>query len=306
VTLDLRAAEVFVAVADELHFGRAAQRVHMTQPAVSQQVRKLETVLGVRLLERSNRHVALTHEGTAFLIAAREAIAAAEFAVAAARRAGDGESGRLRVASSGSLVGELAGLLVQEFRTRHPAADVTLSQYDFTRSLAGLPTAEADVAVVRAPVGDPGLDTVPLVREPRVLVLAAAHPAAVHHTVRFRDIAGEPVVVNAASTQSLRDFWAGADLRGGRPYRIGASATNLGQWLAALVAGQGISLCPASTQRFYPDPALAFREVELCPPSIVSVAWPSRRRFPLLTRFVDAARVQVAKRPSAFWTPVRP
>jgi DNA-binding transcriptional LysR family regulator len=306
VALDLWATEVFVAVAEELHFGRAAERVHVTQPAVSQQIRKLEAALGVRLLERSNRHVALTHEGQVFLSAARDALAAGAHAVAAVRRAAQGESGFLRVASSGSLAGELASSLVQNFRARHPAADVTLSQYDFTRSLAGLPSADVDVALVRAPIAVPGVVAVPLVTERRVAVLSARHPIAKRAELRYADLAGEPLVVNAASTQPLRDFWAGGDLRGGRPYRVGASAGNLAEWLTALEDGAGVSLCPRSTQRFYSDRDLAFREVGDASDSALCLAWAGPRAFSLLARFVDTARRFVADARHPSWSAARP
>lgn len=302
--LDPRAAEVFIAVAEELHFGRAAVRLNLTQPAVSRQVRKLEAALGATLLTRTHRRVELTPAGRAFLVAARDAVAAAQRAVDVVDRAARGVVGSLRVGSSGSLANELAGAIVADFRSRYAAVNVVLSQYDATRPLAGIDRQQADVVLVRAPVTDGALTTLPLVEEPRIAVLSRRHPLARRASVSFGELLGEPVVTLSTWPQPVRDLWAGADRRAGKRYRIEVRARNKDEWLRALANGRGVSLCPASTARFYPRADLAFVPVDGLLPSRLVLAWDAGDEDPLVRNFVSTACSFVAQQVGSGWRAV--
>src|SRR6478672_9779054 len=126
--MELRHLRYFVAVAEELHFGRASARVGIAQPPLSQQIKALETELGVRLLERTHRRVALTAAGSVFLEEARRTLAQAEHAAQAARRAGRGEVGRLAIGFVGSATYEVLPLVLREFRRRFPGVELSLQE----------------------------------------------------------------------------------------------------------------------------------------------------------------------------------
>jgi DNA-binding transcriptional LysR family regulator len=305
VTLDVKAAEVFVAVAEELHFGRAAARVHMTQPAVSRHVSKLEATLGVGLLHRSNRHVELTPEGRIFLAAARDALAAARRAVDAAQRASRGEAGEIRIGSAGTLPNELAWQLVRAFRRRHPAVEVRLSQFGYqSRPLAGIESHEADVALVRAPLAMAGLSFEPLVHEERVAVLGVAHPLARTRPLTLQEFADEPVVTVTAWPKRLRDHWAGVDDGADPGYQVGAVVNGLGDWLGALADRRGVSLCPASIAGYYERADLAFAPIAGVGHSTIGLAWRLDFDGPLLRKFRTCACEHLAGRAHGCWTAI--
>jgi DNA-binding transcriptional LysR family regulator len=303
VPLDVRAAEVFVAVAEELHFGRAAGRVHMTQPAVSRHITRLEASLGVMLLQRTNRHVELTPEGEVFLGGARDVIAAARRAVETAQLAARGAVGELRVGSAGLLPNELALRVVRAFRRRYLDVDVLLSQFSHqTRPLAGLDRRQTDVAFVRAPVLA-GMRFAPLIDEPRVAVLGAAHPLAKRQQLTLAALSREPVVTSAAWPQRIRDYWAGVDDGADATYAVAIVTHGLGEWLAALADGKGWSLCPRSIAAYYERDGLVFGPVEGLGHGTIGLAWRSDHDVALVVNFVRSAGEYVAAHSLGGWTP---
>ena len=181
-------------LAEELHFRRAAERLHLAQPSLSQQLRRLEDGLGVRLLDRDRRRVALTPAGAALLPEARAVLAAADHAAATARATAAGERGRLRLNLTRSLTGGIAGEIVEAFRAAHPAVDLVLDVGTTTLNALALHEDAIDVAFVRPPLVDDGLDVLDLGREPMVCVLPTRHPLARRRTVRPQDVRGEPLV----------------------------------------------------------------------------------------------------------------
>jgi DNA-binding transcriptional LysR family regulator len=175
--VELRQLRYFVTVAEELHFGRAAQRLAVVQPAVSQQVARLERELGVRLLERTSRRVTLTGDGTRLLPEARAALAAAERVRSVAADLAAGRAGTLRMGTSPGLAARVQRGIAALRRT---APDLGLRPVDGPppRHSAAERAGDLDVALVRGAVTGPGLRAVPLWREPLHAVLPAAHPAA--------------------------------------------------------------------------------------------------------------------------------
>lgn len=295
VTLEVRAAEVFVAVAEELHFGRAAARVHMTQPAVSRHVARLETSLGVTLLQRSNRHVELTPEGRVFLAAARDVLAAARRAVETGQLAARGGVGQIRLASAGILPNELAGQLVRAFRRMNSAVEVMLSQSSYIGSpAAGLDRDCVDVALVRTPLAAIGVEFERLVYERRLLAISAAHRLARRSSIGLDEIDGLPIVTSAFWPPRVRDYWAGVDDGASRGYKVAVVATGPGEWLDGLAEGRGVSLCPASLAGYYQREDLAFVAANELPPAAIGLAWQGAIDGPLLRNFITSARAYVA------------
>jgi DNA-binding transcriptional LysR family regulator len=165
----------FIAVAEELHFGRAAERLGMTQPPLSRQVQKLEKIVGTDLFERTNRSVQLTPAGRAFLDEARRLMAGAERAPDAARRIASGRSGFLRIGFTAASALSVLGPLLEEISRLVPDVDVELSELVTGQQIRGLLTGEVDLGLARPPFDDEIFDSRLLYRESMLLAVPASH-----------------------------------------------------------------------------------------------------------------------------------
>jgi len=284
--MELRALRYFVTVAEELHFGRAAERLHIAQPAVSQQVARLERELGTRLLDRSPRNVRLTDAGHRVLTAARDAIAAADRVHAAARQT----TARVRIGTAPGLTGRLERA-VDALRGLNPAFEAVLADLTVGGRLAALRRGELDLALVRGPVAAPGLRVLPAWSEPLHAVVSVRHPAADRADVTLGELADRPLRLPArdcdpplhdAVTAALRA--AGVRPRPGRPtgttqntiVEIGAGPDSWALLPAEQVAGAG---------------ATRVRSIPLTPPIAVtgSVVMPDTEPPPPCVELVVAA-----------------
>ena len=192
--MELRQLRSFVAVAEELHFRRAAERLHLAQPSVSQQIRTLEAELGVPLFERNRRGASLTPAGAALLDEARDLLSRAGHAAAVARATGTGRRGRLRMSLTRSLTGGIAGSIVAAYRAEYPDVELVLSLGTTMLHVEQLRAGEIDVGFVRPPLEEPGLEELRLAREPMICVLPRGHRLTRRATVRPSDLHGEPLV----------------------------------------------------------------------------------------------------------------
>ncbi|WP_330254414.1 LysR substrate-binding domain-containing protein [Nocardia sp. NBC_00565] len=191
--MELRQLRYFVTVAEELHFGRAAERLHIAQPAVSQQVRRLERELRVQLLDRSPRRVRLTEAGLRFLPAARRVLAAADQARASVADLAGGRAAVLRLGTVTGLGARLDAIL-DAFTERVPHLQVELVTLPVRERLAQVADGRLDAAFVRAPAEDTlELEYLHAWDDPLVAVLPARHPLAAHNTVRLADLASVPL-----------------------------------------------------------------------------------------------------------------
>lgn len=193
--MDLRALDCFVAVADELHFRKAAVRLNITQPALSMRIQALEREVGVVLLARDRRSVKLTEAGRAFLEPARAAVRCGAQATTQARRAARGETGELRFGFTA--LTSYAGMpqLVQGFRLACPDVRIDLVQAETSRLEAALLAGEIDIALLHPPLAGTGLTLKPLKPEPLVLAIPAAHRLAKLKAVPLQKLAGEPLLM---------------------------------------------------------------------------------------------------------------
>lgn len=300
--LDIKAVEVFVAVAEELSFSRAAARVYMMQPAVSRHVTRLEAGLGAVLFKRSSRNVELTPEGYAFLGPARDMLAAAKRAVEAAQLTSRGGAGLIRVGSAGIYPNELAGRSVRAFCREHSSVEIQLTQSSYvTLPLAGIDRNLADVAVVRGPVRASDVDFEPLIQEPRLLAVSARHRLASRHTVGLKELQHEGVVSSLHWSQHLRDYWAGVEDGRDAAYRVTVLASSPGEWLSAIAEGSGISLCPASIASYYMQEDRSYVRVGGLTTNPVGLAWRRDRLGPLLRNFIDGTHAYVERNPVVGW-----
>jgi DNA-binding transcriptional LysR family regulator len=284
---EARQLQYFVAVAEDLNFTRAAERLHVVQQSLSTAIAQLEALLGVRLFERTTRSVRLTSAGEAWLPHAREALAAIDAAAKAAEDLAAGRSGRLRIglAATGALT--LTPALVRAYRVEHPSVGVTTEHFDFTDPTGGLRQGTTDVAIVRPPFINDGIDVLVLAEEPRYAMLPADHPLAARGELRFADLASEPWM-DVETDHIWCDFWQVKELRS-KPVPIGAVCRTLDDLFEAARAGTAIGLVPESTAQS-PWPLLAFVRVCDIAPSTIAVAWHRDDRTVLVRRFVDMAR----------------
>jgi DNA-binding transcriptional LysR family regulator len=274
--MELRQLRYFVAVAEELHFGRAAGRLGIAQPALSQQIRKLETDLGVELLTRNRRRVALSPAGAAFLPEARETVARAARAARVARRTAAGELGRLALGFVGSATDELLPRAMPVLRARYPDLEITLRESTSAEQVAALARGELDLGLLRPPSPLPaGLRTRLLTREPLVAALPVGHRLTRLPRLTAADLRGEPFVrfpraKGAWMYDLITDYCRGD---GGPPPEVAQEAVMMQTITALVAAGTGIALVPAS-QRTLARPGVAFRRLAGAPLLDLVAAWP--------------------------------
>jgi DNA-binding transcriptional LysR family regulator len=291
VVVELRQLRYFVSLAEELHFRRAAELQHIAQPAFSEQIRRLERELGVRLFDRTSHYVRLTGTGRLFLSEVRRALAQVERAVKVAERAGRGELGHIIVGFIGAAANELTPMILRAFPARYPQVGVELREFDFRAPSGGLVENQVDVAFMRPPVeGQDNLEIETLFEEVRVAILPSDHRLAKEASVPITRLVEEPFVVGPPSTGVWRDFWLVREHRGGVPPRLGLEVNTIHECLEAIAAGAGISLTPASTKRFYGRPGVAFVPVSGIKGSSLAIAWRKGPTRPLVAAFVEVAR----------------
>jgi DNA-binding transcriptional LysR family regulator len=275
--LDLRKLRYFAAVAEQLHFGRAADELHIAQPVLSRQIRALEKDLGTPLLTRDSHGVALTEAGRQLLADVGPLLASAH----AVRR-------RVTVAAHGSqrlMVGFRAGITiaaaVREFAVQHPDVIVDMQRVEGDDQAAMLLDGRIDVGFVRLPINEAGLRVTPLYTEPRVAVLPIGHRLAGKEQITEADLAGEPLLWSAdPGTQPTR-----------RPHpNAGYLVRGVDETLEHVAAGRGISFLARSATVFYSHPEVSYVPVPDLEPDQVCLAVAESRTSPVIDDFLAAAR----------------
>ncbi|MBS1690828.1 MAG: LysR family transcriptional regulator [Actinobacteria bacterium] len=288
--LDLRLLAYFVAVAEELHFGRAAARLHIAQPSLSVQIRKLEHSLNTPLLVRSSRSVALTPAGEVLLDGSRRLLVEAERVASLTKDVGRSPiRRRLVVGFQANAAAELTPQILNAFHDLHPTVDVEMRSHDFSDPYVGLADGSVDVAFVRPPLlVQDWLGIEPLFVESRMLVVSEHSHLAGHTQLSVGQLVDE-AFVGRRSPDEWRDFWLAVDSRGGMPVKLGAEVSTVDECFEAIMSERGVAFTQASTQRFYGRPGLAFMPVTDLPPSMLSVAWRTDAETDLVREFVDIA-----------------
>ena len=275
--VDTRLLRYFSAVAREGNLSRAAEGLFVSQPALTKQVRRLESQLGVRLFTRSRAGMTLTAAGQALADRVPAVLAGWDQALREARSAASQAGRVLRVGFLAGAANEATQQIIAAFTRRRPGWRVEMRAASWTDPTAGLASGDTDVALLRLPFpGQAGFRVEVLITEPRYVALPAGHRLAARDHIPFRDLWDEPFVAAPAETGAWRDWWLAADEREGHPVRIGA-VTDSGQpddWLAAIANGGGIALAPESAARYYARPGVTYRPVTGISPSQVGVAWP--------------------------------
>jgi len=291
--MDLRQLRYLVTLAEELHFRRAAEREHIAQSAFSRQIQRLERELGVRLLDRSTRQVALTQAGEAVVEEARRALAAVDRVPAVARRAARAELGELSVGFVTATAPELIPRTLRVFTDQHPDIGLRLRECSFADPSAGLRDRLVDAAFVWLPIQSvDGLHLQPLLQEPRLAVLPRGHPLAAAGRLSIGQLLDETWCRPETNDPVWTDFWLAGTHRGGVPLRLGPGAATMDGLLQAVAAGQGVGLAPHFAVRFHNRPEVVFREVVDVEPATVALAWLDRSSGPLVRALLAVAREQ--------------
>jgi DNA-binding transcriptional LysR family regulator len=262
--VELRHLRYFVAVAEELHFRKAAERLHVAQPAVSEQIRKLEQELGVRLFNRSQRSVALTVAGAALLEEARHVLRHAEVAQQAARNAGEHVTARLRI---GYLPDSLPGSVPRALRhlaSSAPAVEVSLTTGPSLRLIGELRASRLDAVVTSLPAPTNGLRVTSLGAQGAVVVLPATHPRAVDSTLAIGQLAPErllglPREANPAFHNAVVAMCHAAGLS---PTFVELSEPRVEHVLLGVAAGAGLAVLPEAVTERFAAPGIRFVALE--------------------------------------------
>ena len=283
--MDLRELESFVAVAEELHFGRAARRAHLSQPALSQQIQRLERELGFAVFSRDRRHVELTAAGAVLLQRVRRLLDDADDMVAVAGRVAAGNAGVLRLGHVGGALYGAIPPVVHHLRQLAPGVDVMLEEHKTARQLNLIGLGRLDAGFVHLPDdGVNGFRVTVLDREPLDVCLPAGHRLAGSSTIRLRDLADDDFVLFARPLEpDTHDRITAACRRAGFEPRVVHEAATLQGLIGLVAAALGVGFTVRSVATGLEHDGVVFRPTE--PPAVEltnAVVWSARPSNPAL------------------------
>jgi len=296
----LRDLRYFVAVADELNFTRAAERLHLSQPALSKQIRGLETTLRAQLFQRDRRQVKLTAAGTVLHAVARQLLDEWDDATAAVADAAAEEARLLRVGTLTSIGRELYPAIIDHFAKCQPGWHIELRSFTWGDPTAGLRDQASDAAFVWLPIDTADVDFEVLATERRFVAISTRHPLADRRAIEFTEIINEPFAALPASAGPLRDFWLATDQRAGKPPRVAAEVTSADEIFEIVSSGTAVTLLAEGNAIVYSRPGITCIPVHGLEPARLAVAWRRNDRRPAVQAFVGACRDAAAEPPGQF------
>lgn len=249
--MELRLLRSYVAVAEELHFSRAALRLHIAQPPLSRQIRRLEEEVGVQLLKRTQRRVTLTDPGRMFLESARAILAQVEESVSLVQRMDRGEAGHISIGMTSSVAfGDALPRLLRRFREGHPAVSISLQEMSAGEQMAALREGRIQVGFMRPPLREARVSLTPFTREPLVAVLPVEHPLAGRRRIPLMALARDPfITVPRSEAVGGLDLVLEACLQAGFRPEIAQQAQEIPSVIGYVAAGFGVSLLPQAARR---------------------------------------------------------
>jgi DNA-binding transcriptional LysR family regulator len=293
--IDLRQLRYFQAVAEELHFGRAAARLAIAQPALSRQIQQLEAELGTPLLRRTQRRVELLPAGALLLERSRALQQDMARALSDTRRAGAGEFGRLAVGFIHSSSYGLLPSIVGRFRQLYPGIELELHEMPITVQHTALVRGTIDVGLLRVQPGPADLEVLPILPDAFVLALPARHPLAARKRLRLKSVAGEPFVMFSQE---------GAPLFHGRIQRmceqagiepqVAQHATQIHTVVGLVGAGLGVAIVPGSARNLHSRQVRLVHIADKSDPLHVALAWRRGHETPAIRSFRRVAQEVVA------------
>jgi DNA-binding transcriptional LysR family regulator len=272
--MELRHLRSFVTLAQELNFSRAAERLHIVQPALSGQMKSLEEELGVQLLTRDRRSVSLTEVGRLFLPQAQATLDQADAALRVAQRAEQGDIGELRIGFVSSVVPDILPRVIRKLRAQYPRLQLRFHDMPTPRQIDALNDGRIDFGFLRLPVNTPGLHIEMILEEPFVVVLPTDHPLAVENAITVNSLQNEPMLFLARSAApGYSDALLGALSAEGLVLKIVQEFTELSTMVGLVASHLGLAIVPASVAISLPPGAVARRLQPMSHQSQLGLAW---------------------------------
>src|SRR5271168_3820734 len=272
--MELRQIRSFLSIAETLHFGRTAELIHLSQPALSLQIRALEEEVGVRLFERNRRKTTLTAAGAAFRDDAAAALSQLDQAIRSARLAASGKRGLLRIGFVSTAGIEIVPDIVRQFRKSNPDVEFSLRNILTAQQVQMLETGSLDIGFLRLPIGGhPALDVVTVHREPFVLVVPSSHELAKRKAVRLRELAGQDFVMYERSwAPGFHDLMFGILRDAGIVPNVTQTAGEVPTLISLVHSGMGITIAPLSVVKHSAASVVACNIVDRIPMSEIGIA----------------------------------
>ena len=294
--LESRQLRYFVAVAEELHFGRAAERLNMSQPPLSQQIRQLEQQLQSRLFERSQRSVRLTSAGELLLAQAHGILSRLDVTAELVQAAVRGEAGLLRLGYTAASAYGLVPALIRAYKQRYPAVEVILHEMLSREQVVELSQKRLDVGLVRPLATRPELETRPLMAEPLILALPAHHPLASCDIVRVQQLDGLALIgFTAESASYFHDMVSAMLMAAGIRPVIVQRATQPHTVISLVASGLGVAIVPQASARIHME-GVVYRPLPAgeTPQAEIHLCWRQDRLTPLVQSFLSTAQEVMA------------
>lgn len=291
--MELRQLRYFVVVAEELHFSRAAARLNMSQPPLSQQIKALEADIGATLFHRTKRSVALTAAGRDLYEQLGPWLATLEDMVGRARRIAAGEEGQLSVACSFSTTQALLPQIIRNFRDSYPKITLRLREMQIEQQLESLAKGLVDIGIMRLPVDESHLMTAPLYDEALMVALPLGHPLAARKQLSLIDLKEEVFLKASRNSAALFESIQSICRRAGFEATVTEVSSNLNTAVGLVGVGMGIALVPESMRWAKPS-QIVYRPLRDSPRSTVGAVWRRGDAPPAVALFVDVANKTAA------------
>lgn len=289
--MELRSLHYFIAVAETLNFSRAAERLHMAQPPLSQQIQRLEKEMGVLLFERTKRSVRLTAAGATFLQEAYRTLAQVERAVHSAQQADRGESGRLSIGFVGSSAYGVLPAIIQAFRERFPHVELILREWTTVEQVRALHNEEIQVGFLRPPILDTTLRHLTVQQEPFLVALPAKHPLASTSPVPLSELAHDPfILVPSKLAPGLWHQMMEMCLQAGFQPHMAQEAIQFHVIISLVAAGLGIALVPACIHTFQRPDVVYLPLQGVTTQAEIQVVWQRTDHSPVIRNFLEVVQ----------------
>jgi DNA-binding transcriptional LysR family regulator len=302
--MELRQIRSFLSIAETLHFGRTAELIHLSQPALSLQIRALEEEVGARLFERNRRKTTLTAAGVAFRDDAAAALSQLDQAIHNARLAANGKLGRLRIGFISTVGSRIVPNIVRQFRELNPEVEFSLRAITTADQVPLLETGSLDIGFLRLPIGGhPALDVVVVHREPFVLVVPSSHNLAKRKRVRLREVSGDEFVMYERTyAPGFHDLILGILRDAMIVPNISQTAAEIATLISLVAAHMGVAILPASAVKNSVASVTACDIVDKIPMSEIGIAFSKRVRAAVVDNFRSFALKKLSQAGNALHT----
>jgi DNA-binding transcriptional LysR family regulator len=295
--MELRQIRSFLSIAETLHFGRTAELIHLSQPALSLQIKALEEEVGVRLFERNRRRTTLTAAGLAFRDDAAAALSQLEQAMRSARLAANGKLGLLRIGFISTAGNELAADIVRQFRELNPEVEFSLRNILTAEQVRMLETGSLDIGFLRLPIGGhSALDVITVHREPFVIVVPSSHKLAKRKRVRLREVSGENFVMYERTwAPGFHDLMFGILRDAGIVPNVTQTAGEVPTLISLVHSRMGITIAPLSVVEHSAASVVACNISDRIPMSEIGMAVRKGTRSPVVNNFRSFALTKLGR-----------